>query len=188
MNWFFDFSPLNRLRRHYSDRFSNVFNESDNVLITIKNTHFVLLNSITLYGDACEFCSKTEDDIQKMSERLNCARGKTNLSFCQHLKDKLSFYSRPILIQHYPTFRKDDRVCLEHDYDELEEFKESHEVLSKNATNLISKTLNPVVAFCGHSHHYCRSMTMWNVEEFTVASFSWQHKPNPSFLLVNFNA
>lgn len=174
------------MRPNTSLRFKNAFKESDNSLITIKDTHFILLNSVTLYGDSCQFCSETEADIQQMSKRLHCARLESNSSDCNDLKDKLPFYARPILIQHYPTFREDDRTCLDHDYSELETFEEGREVLSKNATEFVGESLNPVVAFCGHSHHYCRSINMWNVEEFTIASFSWQHKPSPSFLMVIF--
>lgn len=159
------------------------------MLITIKRTHFILLNSVTLFGDGCDFCAKTDADIEHMSLRLNCAKRQSNSSICRDLtdNDKLSFYGRPILIQHYPTYRANDTVCLEHDYSELEEFKESREVLSQNATKFVGKSLHPAVTFCGHSHHYCRSVTMWGGEEFTVASFSWQHKPSPSFLLVVIN-
>lgn len=166
------------------DRFKKVFEESDNILITIKKTHFILLNSVTLYGDGCSFCAKTDADIEHMSLRLNCAKHNSNTSICNDLNDKLPFYARPILIQHYPTYRPDDTVCLEHDYSELEVFKESREVLSKNATEFVGRSLHPAVAFCGHSHHYCRSINMWGGEEFTIASFSWQHKSSPSFLLV----
>lgn len=174
-----------RLNANTSDRFKKAFIESDNSLITIKRSHFILLNSVTLFGDGCSFCAKTDADIEHMSLRLNCAKHKSNASICSDLTDNLPFYARPILIQHYPTYRADDRVCLEHDYAELEEFKENREVLSKNATEFVGKSLHPAVTFCGHSHHYCRSMNMWGGEEFTIASFSWQHKSSPSFLLVH---
>lgn len=177
---------IHRLRRHDKlERFTSAFKESDNSLITIKNTHFVILNSITLYGDGCRYCTKTEADIRHMSKRLQCAKEKSNSSTCNGLQDKLPFYTRPILIQHYPTFREDDKVCLEHDYLELEDFEPNREVLSENATKIIGNSLKPAVAFCGHSHHYCRSINMWNVEEYTISSFSWQHKSSPSFLLVD---
>lgn len=172
------------LRHHKYDRFKKAFKESDNSLITIKNTHFIILNSIALYGDGCKYCSKTEADIRHMSTRLHCAKENSNSSVCNDLEDKLPFYARPILIQHYPTFREDDKVCIEHEFSELEDFEEGREVLSANATRFVGESLNPAVAFCGHSHHYCRSINMWNVEEYTISSFSWQHKPSPSFLLV----
>ena len=37
--------------------------------------------------------------------------------------------------------------------------------------------------FCeGHTHHGCRTQHA-NFTEWTVSSFSWRNKPNPSFLL-----
>lgn len=173
-----------RLSTDTFDRFKYAFVESDNTLITIKRTHFILLNSVTLFGDGCNFCAKTDADIEHISLRLNCAKYQSNSSICRDLSDKLPFYTRPILLQHYPTYRPNDTVCREHDYWKLEEFKESREVLSKNATNFVGKNLHPAVTFCGHSHHYCRSINLWGSEEFTIASFSWQHKSSPSFLLV----
>lgn len=45
-------------------------------------------------------------------------------------------------------------------------YRENWEVLSKNATEFLAKNLNPCVAFSGHSHHYCRTIS----EEYTAAS------------------
>lgn len=139
---------------------------------------------MTLSRDGCYFCAEAEADIQRMSHRLNCAKQQSNSSRCKNLSDQLPFYVQPILMQHYPTFRESDAVCEEHDSPEIESFRPNWEVLSKNATQFLAKKLNPSVAFSGHSHHYCRSYTMWGVEEYTVASFSWRNKESPSFLLV----
>lgn len=159
------------------------FNESNNSLITIKNNHFVLLNSITLSQDGCYFCAKSEADVKRISNRLKCAN-QTNLKGCEYINDKLPFYARPILLQHFPTFRESDALCSEHDAPEIESYRENWEVLSKQASEFLKKTLNPLVAFSGHSHHYCRLNNTLGVEEFTIASFSWRNKNNPSFLLV----
>lgn len=175
----FDF----RLHPYVLDRFRTSFNESSNKLITIKNTHFVLLNSMTLSRDGCYFCAEAEADIRRISHRLKCAQQTTSKG-CDRLADKLPFYARPVLLQHFPTFRESDRECVEHDAPKIEVYRESWEVLSKNATKFLGNRLNPLVAFSGHSHHFCRLNNTWNVEEFTIASFSWRNKPNPSFLLV----
>lgn len=166
------------------DRFKKAFKESQNSLVTIKNTHFVLLNSMTLSRDGCYFCAEAEQEIKWISHRLNCAKQGYNSSSCRNISDKLPFYARPIVLQHFPTFRESDDVCEEHDSPVIEAYREDWEVLSKDATEFLGKALNPAVAFCGHSHHYCRSYNMWNVEEFTIASFSWRNKQSPSFLLV----
>lgn len=139
---------------------------------------------MTLSRDGCYFCKSAEADINRISQRLNCAKSNFKSSACNKLTDKLSFYARPVVLQHFPTYRESDSVCEEHDSPKIESYRERWEVLSKNATEFLGKALNPRVAFSGHSHHHCRSYNMWSVEEFTIASFSWRNKPNPSFLLV----
>lgn len=139
---------------------------------------------MALSRDGCYFCNEAEADIKRMSHRLNCAKHQSNSSRCTNLSDQLTFYVRPILMQHYPTFRESDAVCEEHDSPEIEFYRENWEVLSKNATEFLGKTLNPLIAFSGHSHHYCRTYNMWDVEEYTLASFSWRNKKSPSFILV----
>lgn len=175
-----------RLHPHVLDRFRNAFNESSNTLVTIKSTHFVLLNSMTLSRDGCYFCVMAERDIRRISRRLDCAKRETSSDSCKNLVDKLGFYSRPVLLQHFPTYRKSDEQCEEFDAPEVENYRENWEVLSKNATEFLGTSLNPRVAFSGHSHHYCRTYNSWSVEEYTIASFSWRNKVNPSFLLVSF--
>lgn len=176
-----------RLHPHVLDRFRNAFNESSNTLVTIKSTHFVLLNSMTLSRDGCYFCVMAERDIRRISRRLDCAKRETSSDSCKNLVDKLGFYSRPVLLQHFPTYRKSDEQCEEFDAPEVENYRENWEVLSKNATEFLGTSLNPRVAFSGHSHHYCRTYNSWSVEEYTIASFSWRNKVNPSFLLVSFS-
>lgn len=142
---------------------------------------------MTLSGDGCYFCAEAEKEVKHLSQRLNCAKQNSNSSACKNIKDKLPFYARPILLQHFPTYRESDEVCEEHDSPEIEVYRENWEVLSKDSTKFLGKALNPAVSFCGHSHHYCRSYNMWSVEEFTIASFSWRNKKSPSFLLVSQN-
>ncbi|XP_031618704.1 metallophosphoesterase 1 homolog [Contarinia nasturtii] len=174
-----------RLHPYIVDRFKNAFEESQNSLITIKNSHFILLNSMTLSRDGCYFCADAEAEILKISQRLNCAKLPSRSTNCKNLNNKLPFYARPIVLQHFPTFRVSDNVCKEHDSPKIEIYRESWEVLSKEATKFL-EILNPAVAFSGHTHNFCRSLNIWGVEEFTIASFSWRNKNNPSFLLAEF--
>lgn len=138
---------------------------------------------MTMARDGCYFCESAEHDILQIAAQLDCAKEKTK-SACRRVTNKLSFYSRPILLQHFPTYRKSDAACIERDAPEIEVYRENWEVLSKDATNFLAKHLNPRVAFSGHSHHYCQTNTTWDAEEYTLASFSWRNKNNPSFLLV----
>lgn len=175
-----------RLTQYFLGRFEAAFTESANTLITIRDTHFILLNSVTLEQDGCSLCEKAEADIAGISKRLHCAKHQhRNSSDCRELPNKLPFYSKPVLLQHFPTYRKSDNECEEHDSYEVEINKEKWDVLSMNATDFLGEQLNPNVVFCGHTHHYCRSYNKWGIEEYTAASFNRRQKRNPSFLLVS---
>lgn len=173
-----------RMTPSHLNRFERAFTESANTLLTIKGTHFVLINSITLEQDGCVLCKNAEADIEAISKRLTCEKEKSNSAECQNIANKLPFYSRPVLLQHFPTYRNSDDDCYEHDSYEVEVNKERWDVLSKNATDYLDEQLHPSVVFCGHTHHYCRSKNRWGIEEYTVASFNRRQKWNPSFLLV----
>lgn len=47
--------------------------------------------------------------------------------------------------------------------------------------------LEPRLAFSGHSHHYCKLVNRLKIEEYTLSSFSWRNKNNPSFILATFS-
>ncbi|BES88331.1 Calcineurin-like phosphoesterase [Nesidiocoris tenuis] len=104
---------------------------------------------------------------------------------------RLKYYSRPILLQHYPLYRESDKYCNEPD-DAPEEvkqqkFRERWECISKESTLLLLNSLKPRVVFGGHTHHGCHTYhTETQTHEFTIPSFSWRNKNNPSFALVSF--
>lgn len=172
-----------RLHPHLVGRFEMAFKKSGNSLITINDVHFVQLNSMEMARDGCFFCKTAELEIEDISMKLKCAKNKDKIK-CDKIVDAPKVYSRPILLQHFPTYRKSDESCIEHDSPVIEIYKESREVLSKNATEYLRQKLHPRVAFSGHSHHYCYTKSRLGVEEYTIASFSWRNKNNPSFFLV----
>lgn len=45
--------------------------------------------------------------------------------------------------------------------------------------------LNPRLIVAGHTHHGCRKIHRDDVLEFTIPSFNWRNKVNPSLLMVN---
>lgn len=139
---------------------------------------------MTLHGDECYFCEEAEHEIRDLNKRLQCAAQNHNGTYCSGRADKLPFYSRPVLMQHFPLYRKSDAECEETDIPEVETYREQWEVLSKDATDFLLEYLKPRVAFSGHTHHYCY-MRGQHLDEYTVASFSWRNKPDPSFLLVS---
>ncbi|CAD7079158.1 unnamed protein product [Hermetia illucens] len=173
-----------RLHPLLSERFDEAFNHSAVNLHTIRNVHFVTINSMAMENDGCYFCEGAKYKLRKIQSTLDCSKDESKCVIGT-TTDRLR-YSRPILLQHFPTYRKSDKRCIEGDIPALESYRENWEVLSKESTDFIGKTLNPRVVFSGHSHHYCRIKNRLKVEEYTISSFSWRNKNNPSFLLALF--
>uniref|UniRef100_T1H5N8 Calcineurin-like phosphoesterase domain-containing protein n=1 Tax=Megaselia scalaris TaxID=36166 RepID=T1H5N8_MEGSC len=101
-----------RLHSYFMDRFAENFNHTGVELVSIKDTHFVIINSMAMENDGCEFCWKAMKELDK-----KCGI---------HRKHQ---YSQPIVMQHFPTFRESDKSCLEGDSPELENYRENWEVL-----------------------------------------------------------
>ncbi|KAI9585957.1 hypothetical protein GQX74_001804 [Glossina fuscipes] len=116
-------------------------------------------------------------------DKLDCLRNVHTCSDMETIQNH-HYYSRPIIMQHFPTYRISDKSCTEHDSLEIEEYREKWEVLSRNSTDWLGELLQPRLSFAGHSHHYCHSINRWGVDEYTLASFNWRNKINPSFLMA----
>lgn len=145
-----------------------------------------MVNSMTMEGDGCGFCWQAENDLKSIAKLLNCTRDNSyEDAACKHLNRRpLDSYSQPVLLQHFPTYRSSDSICLEHDAPTIENYRERWDVLSQRATKFLGQQLSPRVAFSGHSHHYCHIKNMLDIDEYTIASFNWRNKMNPSFILV----
>lgn len=167
---------------HLINRFNRAFNTSGVEMIREKKktrdgvertVNFVSINSMALERDGCSLCNEAEFRIKSVEKKLMALKK----------KDK---YSRPIVLQHFPTFRRSDEECLETNSINLDKYREKYDTISVESTDFIHQTLSPRVYFSGHSHHYCRLKNSVGVEEFTVASFNWRNLNNPSFLLAIF--
>ncbi|CAD6999971.1 unnamed protein product [Ceratitis capitata] len=174
-----------KMDTYFLNRFSKHFNNTGVEMYTIKGNHFIMINSMAMLNDGCGFCNAALRDLKNISEKLNCLENGHKCIDAKTLEEHKK-YSRPILMQHFPTYRKSDAVCREHDAPEMEVYRENWEVLSKDSTDLLGALLSPRVAFAGHSHHYCLSINRFGIEEYTVASYSWRNKVEPSFLLAAF--
>lgn len=175
---------IHRLHPILVDRFEKSFNKTSNTIITFRGIHFVMLNSMTMERDGCGFCEKAENDIRSIALKLKCTEH-GNQTRCKYITP-LESYSRPILLQHFPTYRPSDVDCIEGDSPLNESYREGWEVISKSATDFLGKYIKPRVSFSGHSHHYCYLVNSLGIDEYTIASFNWRNKVNPSFLLVSF--
>ncbi|XP_070172696.1 per1-like protein PGAP5 [Polyergus mexicanus] len=167
-----------------NQRFINSLKSPSVRRLSIRDNHFVLINSMALEGDGCFLCRPTEIAVNKIAKDLICARKMSN--DCRNAS-AISRYSRPILLQHYPMYRESDEICNELDQapDEIKaiKFRERWECLSKEASEQLLDILNPRLIVAGHTHHGCRRIHRDDVLEFTIPSFSWRNKVNPSLLM-----
>ena len=86
---------------------------------TIKNVHFVLIDSLAMHGDECQFCAPAMKKVETVSNELKCMEDKDNCEFSYSYE-----YSHPILLQHFPLYRKSDAECHSNDPDDLSDLKE----------------------------------------------------------------
>ncbi|KAJ1526257.1 hypothetical protein ONE63_009412 [Megalurothrips usitatus] len=177
---------------HYSispylhERFMQAFNSPPIKMMSIRGNHFVLLNSMAMEGDGCFLCRQAEIKLNGIAEKLRCYQGAGK--GCESGKLR-KHYSRPIILQHFPMYRESDRNCDEPDGapEDLKpmQFRERWDCLSKDATSMLFEQLAPRAIFTGHTHHGCHSVhgASKDIHEYTVSSFSWRNKDNPSFML-----
>ncbi|XP_033151020.1 metallophosphoesterase 1 homolog isoform X1 [Drosophila mauritiana] len=170
-----------KMHPFFMSRFESYLNNSSVNLYTIKQIHFVVINSMAMEGDGCMFCTQAEDQLKNISRTLHCMKYPLEAECARTRRHP---YSQPILLQHFPTYRISDTMCEEHDAPYIEAFRERFHVLSKDATDMLGELLKPRLAFAGHSHHFCHSVNRLGIDEYTVASFSWRNKVNPSFMLA----
>lgn len=175
---------------HKKYRFEEAFGSPSVAVLNIQGLVFVLLNSMAMEGDGCDMCSEAEDTLQKVSTQLRCAKGDFTSGIAQNecQKHEIFPYSQPILLQHFPLYRPSDINCSTQDAAPPEEkiiaFKPRHDTLSKQASQELLKLLDPRLVIGAHIHHGCYRMHENGVPEWTVASFSWRNKKNPSFLMA----
>ena len=59
----------------------------------MKNVHFVLVDSMAMHGDNCDFCAPAMKKVETVSKELRCMEDKNNCEFSYSYE-----YSRPILV------------------------------------------------------------------------------------------
>lgn len=171
-------------------RFSKAFSTSPVQMVHVEGATFVLLNSMAMEGDGCKLCSEAVNALEDISWELKCAKGisegKDMPPICNGL-NKFK-YSPPILMQHFPMYRPSDSNCTLPDSAPLAEkdipFREKWDCLSQEASKQLFDWINPRLIISGHTHHGCYILHNDITPEWTVASFSWRNKNNPSFLLA----
>ncbi|XP_015472695.1 metallophosphoesterase 1 isoform X2 [Parus major] len=176
-------------------RFRKMFRHSVYTeLVVIAGNHdigfhydFVLVNSVAMEGDGCAVCRTSEAKLVALSHKLNCSQQKPNNSNkrCSDV-EKLPA-SEPILLQHYPLYRKSDAECTGEDSATPEEknvpFKEKYDVLSQEASQKLLWWFQPRLVLSGHTHSACEVLHAGKIPEISVPSFSWRNRNNPSFIM-----
>lgn len=157
-------------------RFEKAFQTKLVQLDTYSGINFVTINSMAMEGDGCHLCVRAKKYLKTVAVSLQ-------------EKNATVTYSRPIVLTHFPLFRKSDELCNELDaapaLDRDKPFLPATDCLSKHSTNFLLNTLKPRLVLTGHTHNGCYLEHMpGNIPEWTVASFSWRNRPNPSFLLL----
>lgn len=183
---------------HYSvtpylnNRFENAFEMSSIERFSLKGVHFVSVNSMAMEGDDCFLCAKAQDELNKISGQLECLARGNDCDIDYDFGDSSQQYSRPILLQHFPLFRESDAICNEEDEAPANEkrkpFREKWDCLSRNASQTLLDVLNPRLVLSGHTHHGCRVKHDRDIWEWSVSSFSWRNRNNPTFLLGTFSS
>ena len=175
-----------------SKRFEKDFNVTGVNLLNLKGNVFVLLNSMALEQDGCALCEKAEQELKQVSSQLKCLhKDKLMFNFWRKQCVLAPFMSDPVLLQHFPLYRSSEVNCTGRDSPPLErryiENREGWEVLSQSASELLMTSLQPRAIFGGHTHHSCQVLHQGNIPEFTLPSFSWRNRNDPSFLMATFN-
>jgi ethanolamine phosphate phosphodiesterase len=123
------------------NRFNKAFNTSGVRLIkekktttngTVRTINFVSVNSMALERDGCSLCNEAEQKLKQIKKKMIL------------LKNHNTF-SKPIMLQHFPTYRPSDEQCLEKDSVNLDVYREKWETLSREASDFIQETLDPVI-------------------------------------------
>lgn len=174
-----------------------VYSNPANGLIRVGAVNFVVVNSMAMEADGCTLCRSAEATLRLVGARLRCWRPagdqqqQQQTALCRDETDgknesqQQRAYSAPVLLQHFPTWRPSDERCTERDTElPLEAYRANWEVLSERSTRWLADVLEPRVVFSGHSHRYCRSTTVWGVDEWTVNSFNWRNNIRPVFVMA----
>ncbi|XP_022914166.1 metallophosphoesterase 1 [Onthophagus taurus] len=174
---------------YLNNRFVTGFNSPSVQLVSLKGNHFVLINSMALEGDGCFLCKPAEMQIKKIQNLFECTK-RPNTTSCKDAS-KLITFSRPILMQHFPLYRKSDIECTDDDAapEDIKKqlFKEKWQCVSKEASNQLLKQLHPRLVVSGHTHHGCtRKLVIGDGVEISIPSFSWRNKNNPNYGMAIF--
>ncbi|XP_031563616.1 metallophosphoesterase 1-like [Actinia tenebrosa] len=189
------FHDVASVKKAHFERFSKAFNVPPAELLQIKGNVFVVVNSIGLEGDNCYMCSNVVSQMKQIARKINCyeERGNTRRNIIKELEKTQECEvpydaPSPILIQHYPLYREDEKKCTGVDAPPPDQQSKVNrpkwEVVSQEATALLLESFRPRLVLSGHTHHGCYLIHDDGTPELTIPSFSWRNRNNPSFVMA----
>lgn len=161
-------------------RFEIAFGPS-NYVKNIEGHTFVTLNTMALDSDVASQDVRIE--ARSFLESINFSQLRTNKS------------SKVILLTHLPLFRVDDLQCGDARLREVGHvtyeapnfrYKTHHHVLSKELSRELLAKVQPDLVLSGHTHAWC-AYNHTNALEYTIPTFSWGQRPDPSYALLRFS-
>lgn len=179
------------------ERFETAFNSNLVELKRLNGINVINVNSMAMDGDGCELCAEAEYLVNEISTKLfeRCQQSGTIRQ-----SRRLCEEQRPILLSHFPLFRTADLDCDEPDsnYNPNEKMNIRPRLgcLTKRSTDLLLRKLQPRLSLNGHTHYGCvKKHTVQltgneylAVSEYTLSSFNYRNRANPSFLLLLANS
>ncbi|CAF3409193.1 unnamed protein product [Rotaria sp. Silwood1] len=161
------------------ERFEKSFQAPHVRLITIDdddNIDFILINSMAFEGDQCRLCARAEKELNEIVNNLH--RSETS--------------TKPVLLSHFPLYRVSDANCSLWTQSSSSKFvshKQRYDVLSQEASENLLKKIKPRLVFTAHTHDFCYTehtdMKDKKIPEWTVPSFSWRYRDDPSLMLLS---
>ncbi|ETV88391.1 hypothetical protein H257_00021 [Aphanomyces astaci] len=178
-----------------------------NRVVNVNNVLFLQLNTMALESDVLD--QQVHHDAMAYDhppyllcpyEVSPCPLIVSSRRFLDSVEEKRRSTGFPplVLLTHLPLYRPDDLACgaqraaeSGHITYEAPSFKytERHHVLSKALSERLLATIRPVLVLSGHSHATCAHAHRVHyqphpVQEYTIPTFSWGMRPDPSFAIL----
>lgn len=180
-------------------RFEKAFNSSLIDYRIVNGLNVINVNSMAMDDDNCDLCNYANYLIDRLSDKLfaKCRSSKNNNEHNTRLCEE----QRPILLSHFPLYRKSDLDCneLDSDYNLNDKINIKPKIgcLSRSSTDFLLRRLQPRLVLNGHTHYGCKKIhniklrginNRLSIKEYTLSSFNWRNRPNPGFILLLANS
>lgn len=198
---------------HKRHRFEKHLGTSLIQKVNLKDNLFVLINSMALEGDGCRMCSEAQIQLEAIYRSIKCC-GDEEWD-CDSKDATIPCTPPILLSHFPLYRLNDsgcEGLDSAPDEEKYIPFKQKSDCLGRDVSNQLLSKLRPRLVLSGHTHHFCITnhtldpivdLNMYNnkkknktkkrnnkdnnniVAEWTLPSFSWRYKNNPSFLMIS---